>query len=390
MKIPTGSNRIRIAAVMLAVFLPSMLLADTAPLTGDTHINPGDANNYSTLPGMNVGGGTNAEGLLMFDLTKLPAGVTGANVVSATLRIFVDKVTTSGSINVYAANAPWSENTVNGSTQPVPGPGNPVQTGIPVALANVFIDIDVTGQVEAWLNGSPNDGLIITGNGSTSIVLDSKENASTSHPGELQIVLIGPPGPTGPTGANGATGPTGPMGATGFTGPTGPPGATGAFGAAGANGATGATGFTGPTGPIGAIGSTGATGPTGPTGPTGQIGNNGSFGSAGQREWPELPVLPDPRVQPGPADQPGQPGQQARAALPATRVAWAQRDLRARKAPQGRKARMVILELPALTGTLVRLVQTVRLGRRSQTPSSLRVFHREPPSAAPIRTVQFW
>lgn len=210
MKIPTRSNRIRIVAVTLAVFLPSMLLADTAPLTGDTYINPGDGNNYGTLPGINIGGTTNADGLLTFDLTKLPSGTTGVDAVSATLRIFVDKVTTSGSINIYAANAPWSENTVNGSTQPVPGAGNPVQTGIPVTLANVFIDVDVTAQVKAWLNGSPNDGFIITGTGSTSIVLDSKENASTSHPAELQIVLLGPTGPTGSTGATGATGPTDP------------------------------------------------------------------------------------------------------------------------------------------------------------------------------------
>ena len=102
---------------------------------------------------------------------------------------------------------------MDGVTAPVPAPGTPVQTGIAVSTADLFITVDATSQVIAWLNGSPNNGLIITGEGSTSVVLDSKENQSTSHPATLEISLIGPAGSTGATGQAGPTGTNGTTGA---------------------------------------------------------------------------------------------------------------------------------------------------------------------------------
>jgi hypothetical protein len=257
---------------------------------------------------IDIGGATTSEGLLQFDLSKLAPGTTGASVSSATLRIFVDKVNTSGAIDIYAASAAWSEGTANGVTAPVPAPGTAVQTGIAVSTADLFITVDATSQVIAWLNGSPNNGFIVTGEGSTSVVLDSKENQSTSHPATLEISLIGPAGspgatgPAGPTGTAGTTGPVGPTGPTGSAGPagatgpagplgsTGPQGATGATGAsgpagssgpAGALGATGSTGSAGPIGPAGGFGPQGSTGPTGPNGVTGTVGATGNAGAAG-------------------------------------------------------------------------------------------------------------
>ena len=77
MKMPTKPNAIRITAASLAFFLPALLLGDSAPLTGDAYINPGDSNPYGALPVINVGGATNSEGLLQFDLSKLAPGTSG-------------------------------------------------------------------------------------------------------------------------------------------------------------------------------------------------------------------------------------------------------------------------------------------------------------------------
>jgi hypothetical protein len=275
MKMPTKSNGIRIAVIGLALFLPAMLLAGFAPLSGDAYINPGDPNNYGAQPVIDVGGANNSEGLLQFDLTKLPPGATSADVSSAKLRIFVDNISAFGSITVSLANAPWSESTVNGVTNPVPGPGATIRSGIPITTINQYIEIDVTSQVVAWLNGAPNDGFIITAQGNASLVLDSKENLSTSHPAALVILFNGTAGSTGATGAKG------PTGATGSTGPLGPTGATGTPGPTGSTGATGATGATGSTGPSGPIGAPGTTGPTGATGFTGQAGAAGPQGPIG-------------------------------------------------------------------------------------------------------------
>ena len=184
-----------------------------------------------------------------------------------------------------------------------PAPGAFVAGPIGVSVASAYISIPVTAQVQAWLNGAPNNGLIVTAAPSTSsLFFDSKESTSTSHPAVLEIDLsgqpgaIGAPGPSGATGATGATGPvgaagpqgpTGAAGAQGATGPTGaigPTGATGATGSqgpAGSLGATGPTGAVGPAGPTGAAGPAGATGAVGPSGPTGPIGNTGLTGNAG-------------------------------------------------------------------------------------------------------------
>ena len=328
MKRTINSRVIRLALAGCALLLPILAWADTAPLTGDAYFNAGDGNGYGLLPAINIGGPPNSQGLLLFDLSKLPAGITGNSVTSAKLRFFVNRVTNSGGIDIAAANALWSEGTVNGVMQPIPGPGAPVQSGIAINAANTYITVDVTNQVKAWLNGSPNDGFILTANpGTTSIALDSKETATTSHPATLEVLLIGPAGATGPTGPAGATGPTGTIpGATGPTGSTGPSGATGATGPTGTTGGTGPTGPTGSTGPSGPTGVTGTTGPTGvtgvtgntgaagPTGPTGPTGTTGATGPTGQTgptgsAGPTGPTGPTGTTGPtGPNGNPGSPG----------------------------------------------------------------------------------
>jgi len=226
-------------------------------------------------------------GFFLFDLTKLPAGTTAANVSSASLRLFVNKVGAAGAINVYGATASWSESTVNGlSGGPLPGPL--VAGPIGVSIASAYVAIPVTSQVQAWLNSAPNNGFLIQANPSTtSVLFDSKENTSTSHPAVLEVVLTAP---AGATGAAGAPGPAGATGAAGTTGPVGPQGDTGATGAAGNAGAAGATGPQGPSGPAGAAGATGSqgsagasgvAGAAGPTGPAGATGATGAAGSAG-------------------------------------------------------------------------------------------------------------
>jgi hypothetical protein len=287
-------------ALGAAAMLQWTAWAQTAPLVGDTFINPGSVANYGSLVNVEVGGPNGFQGLFLFDLTELPAGTTAASVSGASLRVFANKVATAGAINVSAPTAPWTESTVNGFSGP--GVGALIAGPIGVSVADSYISIPVTSQVQAWLNGAPNYGFIVTAVPSTSVFFDSKENTTTSHPAVLEIDLLGPAGatgPPGPPGAQGASGATGPAGATGPQGATGGPGApgpvgptgaigpTGASGAAGAQGVAGVAGAIGPTGAAGPIGVTGAIGPAGvagaagPTGPLGAVGPTGSAGPAG-------------------------------------------------------------------------------------------------------------
>jgi Collagen triple helix repeat (20 copies) len=266
-----------------------LAFAQTVPLVGDTFISPGVGNNYGSTVNVNIGGALGNQGLLLFDLTHLPPGTTASSVSAAYLRVFVNKIGAAGSINVNVPNTSWSELAVTGTSGL--GVGAPVAGPIGVSVASSYISIPVTLQVQNWLTGAPNNGLILTAaTPSTSVFLDSKESTSTSHPAVLEIDLFGaagpigpagPAGPTGPAGTTGPTGATGPGGPTGPQGPAGPTGIAGAQGPTGAAGPTGPAGATGPQGPSGPTGLAGATGPRGATGPAGATGPKGGVGSAG-------------------------------------------------------------------------------------------------------------
>ena len=261
--------------------LQAMAWAQTVPLVGDTYILPGSAGNAGAGASVSIGGAQGYQGLLAFDLTKLPAGTTAAGVTSAWLRLYVNKVGAAGSVNVYTATSAWSEGTVNG----LPGgplPGSLVAGPIGISTAGAFVSIPITGQVQAWLNGAPNNGLLIQASpSSTSLAFDSKENASTSHPAVIEVVLTPPAGATGPMGLQGPPGPAGPTGPVGATGPKGDTGAQGAQGLAGAAGTVGPTGLAGPVGTPGDPGAQGLAGAAGVQGTIGPAGPAGVAGAAG-------------------------------------------------------------------------------------------------------------
>ena len=289
MKTPVFSRIIRRAAVGLAILLPAVALADTAKLSGDAYVNTGDGTNYGGLPTVNVGGAAGSSGLLLFDLTTLPSTT---DVAWARLRVYVDKVNTSGTLDLAAANGAWTEATVNGLSGVTPGSA----IGAAAIATTGYVTFDVSSQVAAWLAGAPNYGFMLTADAGTpnlSISIDSKESPSTSHPAVLEVVFAGAAGPEGSegspgsAGAPGAPGGPGAVGPTGATGPSGAPGAAGAPGLAGAAGPTGATGpfgATGSAGQTGAVGLAGAGGATGPTGPNGATGAARSRG-IGWRGW---------------------------------------------------------------------------------------------------------
>ena len=315
------------------------LAAAQLTLTADAHVNSAQpAVNSGTISNLDVGGGYNA--FLQFDLSNLPSGTTAAQISKAVLTLYVNRVTTSGSVSLAPVNAAWGEYSITYATEPSSG----ASTTFQVNQADSYVTIDVTQLVQSWVtNPATNFGVELTA--STAVVqFDSKENDITSHPATLEVELVdeGPAGPTGaagPSGATGATGPTGLAGATGAQGPAGPAGPTGPAGpagpagsgtfvyqgtysptinysqgavvvwegtsyislasgnhgntpatdssswgllsAAGADGAAGASGATGPQGPQGLPGNIGPSGPAGPTGAQGIPGQNGAQGLTG-------------------------------------------------------------------------------------------------------------
>ena len=227
--------------------------AGSSTPAADTYVSPANpALNFGNLGTMSVGplGASSAPGsagLIQFDLSGLPAGMAATNISKATISVYVNKVLVAGGLDFAQISSPWTENSVSFATRPGAFPASAIN--IPVSAAGSYVTVEVTSLVQSWVSGAqPNYGVQISAAlaaPSTSILLDTKESATTSHPAMLDIVLVSV-GPAGPTGETGPTGPTGPRGLVGPTGPTGPAGQRGL------------TGLTGPTGP------TGATGPAGP------------------------------------------------------------------------------------------------------------------------------
>jgi hypothetical protein len=276
---------LRLWALLLIASLAGVASAAEAPITADTYVSSSSANsNFGSLENILVGGGNT--GLVTFDLSAFGTGT----VLKASLRLYVNFVNTGGTLSFAVVNSSWSEGSVTNNTRPSAGSAFATTT---VASEATFVTVDVTSQVQAWINSpSTNNGMQITAPAGVLVGLDAKENTHSSHAGLLDVYLpsAGPAGPLGitgsmgPTGAAGATGPTGITGATGSAGATGSQGATGATGPAGTSGPTGATGVIGSAGAAGAAGVTGSTGPTGAngvTGATGPVGASGATGSAG-------------------------------------------------------------------------------------------------------------
>jgi hypothetical protein len=272
-------QKLKLRVAGIALLAPFAAFSQTFVPSQDAYAVPGNGTNFGASVNISAGS-SNSEGIVQFDLSSLPAGITASQVQRASLILYVNHVNTAGTVNIYEANGSWTETGVNGNN--APAPGNVVASSVPVSAAGQFVTVDATTAVQDWITTPGNNaGFLIAANSPANVQFDSKESTNTSHAALLAITLAntgpagatGPIGPTGATGAGtpGATGPQGPTGAAGVTGPTGPAGATG----------SGAQGATGPTGPQGAQGVTGAQGATGPQGLPGAIGPQGPTGAQG-------------------------------------------------------------------------------------------------------------
>ncbi len=196
--------------------LAVLLLSTVCLLTGAyAQLTPSaDAYTNSALPTTNYGAATildveNATATqtayIQFNLSSIPAGYTGADITKATLKLYVNAVTTAGSFNVDYVNGAWAEKTITANLAPALGTTIAASVPLTTASKNQYILIDLTSAVQAWLNGSqPNDGIALVGNSPLNANFDSKENTSTSHAAELDLVFVGGGTLTGVTTASGS------------------------------------------------------------------------------------------------------------------------------------------------------------------------------------------
>jgi hypothetical protein len=226
-------NRLRIVSSALLVFTfilgPSLAHGQLTP-SADAYTNTASpATNYGTAATLNVESASQTA-YIRFDLSAIPAGYTGANVAQASLKLYVNAVSTAGSFNLNYVDGAWSESTITSNLLPAMGTTIASNVSLPKSIAHDYIVINITSALAGWLDGTQaNDGIALVANSPLSCSFDSKENTGTSHSPELDIVFLGngaqgpagPQGPKGPQGPQGVSGPTGPMGPQGVAGPAG-------------------------------------------------------------------------------------------------------------------------------------------------------------------------
>jgi hypothetical protein len=158
-----------------------------------------DAYTQSSTPSQNFGANANlrvASGInsyLRFDLSTLPAGTAGSDVAKATLRLYVNTLTTAGLFDVHRVIGAWNEGTITGNSAPSLGGAEVTGIGVPAGSVDSFVTVDITSLVQDWLDGViANNGIALLPNAAgISVRFDSKENGTTSHEPRLEITLKG-------------------------------------------------------------------------------------------------------------------------------------------------------------------------------------------------------
>ncbi len=210
-------------ALLFAASICAPIIGQEAPPSADTFAyNVTPKSNYGAWPQLAVTQGSTA--FLQFNLAGLPANAT---VSKATLRLYVDAVTGTGSFDIFEINTPWSETALNFTNAPAPGPSatGSKPTTVTKTSLNQFVLVDVTSLVQQWMSGTlANNGIALSLTSSAGgFSFDSKESPLTSHEPELEITLA----TAGPQGPQGIQGPAGAQGPQGLPGPAGPQGVSG-------------------------------------------------------------------------------------------------------------------------------------------------------------------
>jgi hypothetical protein len=198
-------------------FLTWAASAVEIPVGADAHVSSiAPQVNAGTSPTLNLNGTSRI--YLRFPLSgQILAGSAPAQIATAWLHLWPNRVDQSGSFQIVPTSAAWDESTITLANAPATA-SSPVATGIAVfAKSPVRVDVTILVQ-QALTNGNADLNLALVPLAGTAVYFDSKENTATSHMPVIEIEIAGPmtTGPKGPTGLIGVQGPAGAAGSDGF------------------------------------------------------------------------------------------------------------------------------------------------------------------------------
>ena len=151
----------------------------------------------------NTGSGDVTHGFAKFNISTLPVGITSNSIDKATLRLWIRRVRDPGAIDIHLVTEAWTEGTTTfGSAPDIVAA--PFEAAFPIldGAERVWTLIDITPEVQGWLDGVLNNGIAIlpTDGSDIYIELDSKESGRNQVELEVSNVPPAPPAPIGSVG----------------------------------------------------------------------------------------------------------------------------------------------------------------------------------------------
>jgi len=107
--------------VIAGALTPASSFAADGTLTDDAYTSVKTPNKNFGGDGVIAVEGGEATAYLKFSLANFPAGVTGNDVMKATLKLWVNNVKNAGSFDVVRVNGAWTENGLTLATAPALG-----------------------------------------------------------------------------------------------------------------------------------------------------------------------------------------------------------------------------------------------------------------------------
>lgn len=216
------TNKLKQSSINLFITLSILFYgvianATLLPIVDDSFVNDLTLTSQGSSPNIVIDPNPISTGYVKFDITALDILESADEVELAQLRIWVKRVDTAGSVELYVIDEDWDEASLVASNAPLLV-GGPVATfDVASSALNDFLLIDITEQVRAWVDApETNYGFALVSIGA-SVNLDSKENSQTAHEMAIDVVLRGPQGEQGEIGLTGADGPQGETGTQGET-----------------------------------------------------------------------------------------------------------------------------------------------------------------------------
>ena len=195
-----------LARVFLILIFVSALAASVfgqAVLVADSHVSTTSSKgNFGTNPALTISS-TSTTYVKFKILRSSLAGKSSTDVARATVKFYVNKVTTPGKLDVYPITTDWDEKTISANNAPRLGPLAFTTPLIGKDTQGNYFLIDVTELVKRWIgDGStqtaPNYGIALASHPVDAdtpqlaeLNFDSKENSLPGHDAALNVQLVG-------------------------------------------------------------------------------------------------------------------------------------------------------------------------------------------------------